>query len=100
MTTERTAIEPDIDEARRDHLPFAKAFIDALRNNRSVMAATLTGKALRGAETKARNWIGVLIGFVFRHHGPAGALARSVQAGSMAFWMIVLLGAYLVLYLV
>ena len=63
-------------------------------------AATLTGKALRGAETKARNWIGVLIGFVFRHYGPAGALARSVQAGSMAFWMIVLLGAYLVLYLV
>ncbi len=100
MTTERTAIEPDIDEARRDHLPFAKAFIDALRNNRSVMDGTLTGKALRSAETEARNWIGVLIGFVFRHHGPEGALARSVQAGSMVFWVIVLLGAYLVLYLV
>ena len=63
-------------------------------------AATLTGKALRRAETEARTWIGVLIGFVFRHHGPQGALARSLQAGRMAFWMIVLLGAYLVLYLV
>ena len=63
-------------------------------------AATLTGNALRRAETEARTWIGVLIGFVFRHHGPQGALARSLQAGSMAFWMIVLLGAYLVLYLV
>jgi len=63
-------------------------------------AATLTGEALRGAETAARNWIGVLIGFVFRHHGPQGALARSVQAGNMVFWVIALLGAYLVLYLV
>ncbi len=42
---------------------------------------------------------GVIAG-VFRHHGPEGALARSLQAGSMVFWMIVLLGAYLVLYLV
>ncbi len=37
---------------------------------------------------------------VFRHHGPEGVLARSLQAGSMVFWVIVLLGAYLVLYLV
>ncbi|MFB3136132.1 MAG: Na(+)/H(+) antiporter subunit D [Rhodospirillales bacterium] len=41
-----------------------------------------------------------IIASVFRHHGPEGALARSVQAGGMVFWMIVLLGAYLVLYLV
>ncbi len=41
-----------------------------------------------------------VIAGVFRHHGPAGALARSLQVGSMVFWMIVLLGAYLVLYLV
>ncbi len=32
--------------------------------------------------------------------GPEGALARSVQAGGMVFWVIVPLGAYLVLYLV
>ncbi len=41
-----------------------------------------------------------VIAGVFRHHGPEGALARSVQAGGMVFWAIVLLGAYLVLYLV
>ncbi len=41
-----------------------------------------------------------VIAGVFRHHGPQGALARSVQAGGMVFWAIVLLGAYLVLYLV
>ena len=41
-----------------------------------------------------------VIAGVFRHHGPEGALARSVQAGSMVFWVIVLLGAYRVLYLV
>ncbi len=41
-----------------------------------------------------------VIAGVFRHHGPEGALARSVQAGGMVFWMIVLLGAYLVLYLI
>ena len=41
----------------------------------------------------------VIVG-VFRHHGPEGAMARSLQADSMVFWMIVLLGAYLVLYLV
>ncbi len=32
--------------------------------------------------------------------GPEGAPARSVQAGGMVFWVIVPLGAYLVLYLV
>ncbi len=41
-----------------------------------------------------------VIAGVFRHHGPQGVLARSLQAGSMVFWVIVLLGAYLVLYLV
>ena len=32
---------------------------------------------------------------IYRHHGPAGALARSASAGSMAFWIIVVLAAYL-----
>ncbi len=41
-----------------------------------------------------------VIAGVFRHHGPEGAMARSVQAGSMVFWVIVPLGAYLVLHLV
>ena len=35
---------------------------------------------------------------VYRHHGPAGVLARAWPTGSMAFWAVLLLGAYLVLY--
>ncbi len=32
-----------------------------------------------------------------RHHGPAGIFGRSWPTGSMAFWMTVMLGAYLIL---
>ena len=32
---------------------------------------------------------------IYRHYGPAGALSRSVGAGSMALWIIVVLAAYL-----
>ena len=35
---------------------------------------------------------------VFRHHGPAGILARTWPTGSMAFWATLLLAAYLFLY--
>lgn len=35
---------------------------------------------------------------VYRHHGPAGVLARAWPTGSMAFWATLLLGAYLFLY--
>ena len=34
---------------------------------------------------------------VYRHHGPAGALGRSVGAGSMAFWVVAMLAGYLVI---
>ena len=35
---------------------------------------------------------------VRRHHGPAGALARTVSAGSMVFWVVVVLAGYLFIY--
>ena len=35
---------------------------------------------------------------VFRHHGPEGVLARTIHAGNMVMWVVVLLAAYLVLY--
>ncbi len=35
---------------------------------------------------------------VYRHHGPLGVLARNWPTGSMAFWAVLLLSAYLVLY--
>ena len=38
-----------------------------------------------------------VVSHIYRHHGPTGALARSVGTGSMVFWMVAILGAYLVL---
>ena len=34
---------------------------------------------------------------IYRHHGPEGALARSWPTGSMAFWVAVMLAAFLIL---
>jgi multicomponent Na+:H+ antiporter subunit D len=34
---------------------------------------------------------------IYRHHGPAGALARSVSAGNMVFWVLIMLAGYLVI---
>jgi multicomponent Na+:H+ antiporter subunit D len=35
---------------------------------------------------------------IYRHHGPTGVLARTWPTGSMAFWAVFLLAAYMVLY--
>jgi multicomponent Na+:H+ antiporter subunit D len=43
----------------------------------------------------ARNAVAAL----FRQHGPRGLLARSWPTGSMVLWVAVLLGAYLLAYL-
>jgi multicomponent Na+:H+ antiporter subunit D len=39
------------------------------------------------------------ISTLFRHHGPQGMLARTWPTGSMVLWVAVLLGAYLLAYL-
>lgn len=41
-----------------------------------------------------------ITGWVFKHHGPAGMLARTYPAGSMALWVVILLGVYLVVYFI
>jgi multicomponent Na+:H+ antiporter subunit D len=46
----------------------------------------------------ARGTIVTIINQVRRHHGPAGALARTVSAGNMVFWVVVVLASYLLLY--
>ena len=40
------------------------------------------------------------VGWLQRHHGPRGALARTWPAGSMVLWVGVLLAAYLIFYYV
>lgn len=39
-----------------------------------------------------------VVAWMFKHHGPAGLLARTYPAGSMALWVLVLLGLYLIVY--
>jgi len=39
-----------------------------------------------------------VVGFLFRYHGPAGALARTWPTGSMALWVAVLLAVFVVVY--
>ena len=41
-----------------------------------------------------------LITGIFRRTGPQGVLTRTVTVGAMVLWVIVLLGVYLVLYLI
>lgn len=38
------------------------------------------------------------VAYMFRHHGPEGILARTWPTGSMALWMAVLLGGFLLIY--
>jgi len=38
------------------------------------------------------------LGQIYRHHGPQGVLARTWPTGSMALWITLLLGAYLIAY--
>jgi multicomponent Na+:H+ antiporter subunit D len=40
-----------------------------------------------------------VISALFRHHGPQGLLARTWPTGSMVLWVAVLLGAYLLAFL-
>ena len=39
-----------------------------------------------------------VVAYMFRHHGPVGVLARTWPTGSMALWVALLLGGFLLLY--
>ncbi|MCU0837143.1 MAG: Na(+)/H(+) antiporter subunit D [Rhodospirillales bacterium] len=45
-----------------------------------------------------RGLLAQLLHLVHRHHGPEGVMARTVSAGSMAFWVVVALAGYLIAY--
>ena len=66
-----------------------------------VLGRRLTGAlgTIRlGAVSRAHRTMMRLVQGIYRHHGPAGILARTWPTGSMAFWATFLLAAYLVLY--
>ncbi|PPR11866.1 MAG: Hydrogenase-4 component B [Alphaproteobacteria bacterium MarineAlpha11_Bin1] len=45
-----------------------------------------------------RNGVRRFVGYMFRHHGPEGILARTWPTGSMALWVALLLGGILLIY--
>lgn len=47
-----------------------------------------------------RHGVKRFVAYMFRHHGPEGILARTWPTGSMALWVAVLLGGFLLIYYV
>ena len=45
-----------------------------------------------------RNGLHRMVAYMFRHHGPEGILARTWPTGSMALWVALLLGGFLLIY--
>jgi multicomponent Na+:H+ antiporter subunit D len=71
------------------------------RRSGKALAADFAGRSVQAWERvsgKTRSAALRFLSTVYRHHGPAGLLARSWPTGSMAFWATFLLVAYLVLY--
>jgi multicomponent Na+:H+ antiporter subunit D len=82
------AVNLDFDWTYRRLLPVAY--------QRLLGALQPLDRAVReGTATLARDSVAVL----FRQHGPRGMLARTWPTGSMVLWVAVLLGAYLLAYL-
>lgn len=66
------------------------------------VAASLTkmvGRVLDAGGWVRTTLVNGLIDLASHHHNPKGVLARTTPAGVMVFWVVVLLCAYLVLYL-
>jgi len=53
----------------------------------------------RGTVARAQNRLERFIGQIYRLHGPEGTMARTWSTGNTVLWVAVLLGAYLLIYL-
>ena len=69
-----------------------KAYFLETRSDEGSPPDESGGEAMRAAEIDGF-WR--FVDQIYRHYGPAGALARSVGAGNMAFWIITVLAIYL-----
>jgi multicomponent Na+:H+ antiporter subunit D len=86
---ELRSVNLDFDVVYRKGLPaFARGFV------------RIFGPIDREARRAALGAFGRVVHQIYRHHGPAGALARTANAGNMVFWMIVMLVGYLVIYFI
>jgi multicomponent Na+:H+ antiporter subunit D len=73
---------------------FYRRFGAALARDSIALASRLQGSA----ERWVRRCVDRLVAYVFRTHGPDGALARTWATGSVALWVAVLLALNLILY--
>jgi len=83
------SVNVDVDVVYRKGLPaLARGFVRTF------------GPIDRAARLLALRAFRRVVSQIYRHHGPAGALARTANAGNMAFWVIVMLAGYLVIYFI
>jgi multicomponent Na+:H+ antiporter subunit D len=89
MMKRTETISLDFDVLYRKGLPtVVRAFVATFR----PIDRDVRGGALRT--------LGMVVSQIYRHSGPAGALARTANAGNMVFWVIVMLAGYLVIYFI
>jgi len=67
--------------------------------NAARKATIVITKFNRGFGNTKNKLVSKIITLATEHHNPRGVLARTTPAGEMAFWMIVVLCAYLIIYL-
>ena len=59
---------------------------------------SLVGPGWKSMLQDLHNGLHRMVAYMFRHHGPEGILARTWPTGSMALWVALLLGGFLLIY--
>jgi multicomponent Na+:H+ antiporter subunit D len=83
---EMRSVNLDFDVVYRKGLPAV---------NRAIVSAL--GPIDRKARAAAGGALRRVLDQIYRHYGPAGALARSVSVSNMVLWVIIMLAGYLVI---
>jgi len=90
----RTGLYPP--EMRSVNLDFDVTYRTGLPLLTAAFVRTF-GPIDQGARRAMLRLFRTIVNHIYRHHGPEGALARSVGAGSMVFWVVAMLAGYLVI---
>jgi multicomponent Na+:H+ antiporter subunit D len=90
----RTGLYPP--EMRSVNLDFDVTYRTGLPLLTAAFVRTF-GPIDQGARRAMLRLFRTIVNHIYRHHGPEGALARSVGAGSMVLWVVAMLAGYLVI---
>ena len=90
----RTGLYPP--EMRSVNLDFDVTYRTGLPLLTAAFVRTF-GPIDQGARRAMLRLFRTIVNHIYRHHGPEGALARSVGSGSMVFWVVAMLAGYLVI---